>query len=309
MTLLVDVSAGGYDPVRGFVGAAGRAPVEAIRLPSGATATMQPDESDADRVDGDARSSDYPRAVTLADHAEHVVAEARELCAALGIDAVETDAIVRAARWHDLGKAHAVFQDTMRRGLRDMAPCNDVLLAKTENTHLRHTRPYFRHELASALAFLSHANWAREADLVAYLVAAHHGKVRMSLRALPAERAPDGEQANGRFARGIWERDMLPEVELGGGESFAGGPLTLSIMDLGEDDVTGASWTKRTRELLNRFGPFKLAWFEALLTTADWRASARERRPPDAASTPAELRPAPATADAGRQPSEASGDD
>lgn len=271
MTLLVDISAGGYEPARGFVGEASGALVEAI--PPRAS-----DEPDMDRQDGDDGSGDFARAITLADHTAHVVQEAAALCEALGVDAAERDAILHAARWHDLGKAHEVFQDTMRRGLREPVRHNGTLLAKTENARLRHARPYFRHELASALAFLAHANWAREADLVAYLAAAHHGKVRMSLRALPAEQPPKGKQANARFARGIWEGDELPAVDLGGSESYAGGPLTLSVMELGEDEVTGASWTERTRALLDQYGPFKLAWLEALLTIADWRASASERK-------------------------------
>ncbi|MFD2182979.1 CRISPR-associated endonuclease Cas3'' [Rhodoplanes azumiensis] len=279
MTLLVDVSAGGYEPARGFVGEASSVPVEPIRPTADETVTAEPDESDADQQDGDARSADFPRAVTLVDHTAHVVQAAVELCDALDVEAADRDAILRAARWHDLGKAHDVFQSTMRRGLRDKASHDGVLLAKTEDRHLRHARPYFRHELASALAFLSHVNWSCDADLVAYLVAAHHGKVRMSLRALPAERAPDGEKAGARFARGVWDGDTLPAVDLGGGEIFAGGPLTLSVMELGEDEITGASWTERTRALLDRHGPFRLAWLEALLTIADWRASAGERRP------------------------------
>jgi CRISPR-associated endonuclease/helicase Cas3 len=275
MTLLVDVLAGGYEPARGFVGAASSAPVEAIPPPAAA----EVNQTETDQLNSDNGSAGFARAVTLADHTAHVLHEAAELCKALGVDAAEHDAIMRAARWHDLGKAHEEFQKTMRRGVRDKARYNGVLLAKSENPHLRHERPYFRHELASALAFLAHANWARDADLVAYLTAAHHGKVRLSLRALPTEQPPQGKQANARFARGIWEGHELPAVDLGGGEVFAGGPLTLSVMELGEDPVTRASWTERTRALLDQYGPFKLAWLEALLTIADWRASAGERKP------------------------------
>ena len=103
-------------------------------------------------------------------------------------------------------------------------------LAKTVKRNLRHGRAYFRHELASALALLAQENWSRHADLVAYLVAAHHGKVRMNLRALPRERAPtESDRAGARFARGIWEGDELNPVDLGGGERWAGGRLTLSL--------------------------------------------------------------------------------
>jgi CRISPR-associated endonuclease/helicase Cas3 len=235
------------------------------------------DPTETDLEDGDDGSGDFARAVSLAEHTEHVVAEARALCKALGLSEAESGAILRAARWHDLGKAHPVFRETMRRGLNEPTLYDGVVLAKTEKQHLRHERAYFRHELASALAFLAHEKWKREADLVAYLVAAHHGKVRMSVRAVPAERPPDGGRAVARFARGVWEGDELPTVDLGEGETWAGGQLILSVMELGEDQVTGASWTERTRALLDRHGPFRLALLEALLTIADWRASARER--------------------------------
>ena len=65
---------------------------------------------------------------------------------------------------------------------------------------------------------------------------------------------------------------------LEGGERWEGGRLLLSIMELGWDDVSRESWTERTRELLARLGPFRLAWLETLLRLADWRASAKERK-------------------------------
>ena len=141
----------------------------------------------------------------------------------------------------------------------------------------RHKRAFFRHELASALAFLAQEEWSRRADLAAFLIAAHHGKVRMNLRALPKEAGPsEPERAAARFARGVWEGDELPPFDLGGNEVWKGGGLTLSVMELGWDEATKESWTERTRELLARFGPFELAWLETLLRVADWRASSKE---------------------------------
>ena len=220
--------------------------------------------------------SGIDRIVPLADHLRHVASEAESLCAALGADPAARAAVVRAAHWHDLGKAHEVFQDTMRRGLAGQPVEPGVLLAKTAGKP-RHDRPYFRHELASALAFLAHEGWSRDADLVAYLIAAHHGKVRLNLRALPREAAPNDDRAGARFARGVWEGDALPPFTLQGGERWEGGELLLSVMELGWDYVSRESWTERTRELLARFGPFRLAWLETLLRLADWRASAKER--------------------------------
>ena len=128
------------------------------------------------------------------------------------------------------------------------------------------------------MACLAHANWSRAADLTAYLIAAHHGKVRMNLRSLPVERRPAAHDRAGerRFARGVWEGDRLPTVDLGAGTIWPGGTLSLSIMELGEDARSGASWTERSRGLLSRWGPFRLAMLEAVLRIADWRASAIE---------------------------------
>ena len=280
LTLLATVTTGGYSSVAGFTGDPRDVPGP-VEDADGATAESvespgAPTGGEADGHDEDPWS-EIGVPVSLSAHLGHVAAEAEALCDALDVDADSRAAVDRAARWHDLGKAHQVFQNTMRRGLGDGESDSDVLLAKTVNRS-RHERSYFRHELASTLALLAHEEWSRDADLIAYLIAAHHGKVRMNLRALPNERPPsDGARADARFARGVWEGDELRSVELGGGDRWEGGRLTLSVMELGWDETTRESWTERTRDLLERFGPFRLAWMETLLRLADWRASAKER--------------------------------
>ncbi len=270
LVLLADRSAGGYRETAGFTGGPKDVP-DPVPGPRAAA----PDETDGHDEDSLSRIG---MPVPLADHLRHVAKEAESLCGALGVEDSARAPVNRAARWHDLGKAHEVFQETMRRGLdgRDVAP--DVLLAKTVKQS-RHGRAYFRHELASALAFLAHEGWARDADLTAYLIAAHHGKVRLNLRALPREAAPkDNSRAGARFARGVWEGDALPPFDLDGVERWEGGRLSLSIMELGWDETSRESWTERTRALLAGLGPFRLAWMETLLRVADWRASAKERK-------------------------------
>ncbi len=284
LVLLADTTAGGYRETAGFTGDPKDSPkpVVADRGPTESPLGPRDDEpgGESETYDADPRS-ETGAPVLLAAHLRHVEKEAKGLCDALRIDADTRAAVVRAARWHDLGKVHDVFQETMRRGLRD-GETVDGALAKTVKSNLRHGRAYFRHELASALALLAHEEWSRDTDLTAYLVAAHHGKVRMNLRALPRERAPtDADRAGARFARGVWEGDELNPVDLGGGERWPGGPITLSLMELGWDETTRESWTERTRDLLARFGPFRLAWMEALVRVADWRASAKERKGSD----------------------------
>lgn len=278
LMLLADRAAGGYSESTGFTGdpkdvpspvADPDNPAGQLGGVDGSTAPAETEGHDEDQL------SQIDKVVSLADHLQHVVAEADGLCAALDIDPELQASVTRAARWHDLGKAHDVFQTTMRRGLGDR-DVPGALLAKTVG-RVRHSRPYFRHELASALAFLAHEGWSRNADPIAYMIAAHHGKVRMNLRALPRERAPDSERAGAAFARGIWSGDELPQFDLDGGEHWPGGSLHLSIMELGWDETTHESWTERTRELLAQVGPFRLAWMETLLRVADWRASRKER--------------------------------
>lgn len=261
--VLVDSKVGGYDPMRGFdmVSTDPVFPVEAEGVA----------KTELDRF-GDDPDTLKNRVVGLPDHLRHVRDEARRLCDALKVPAAETQAVVTAALWHDLGKAHKVFK--ARCGLApDAAP-----LAKTPDYNWRMKCPpnrrYFRHELASALAWLQHGPQSETHDLVAYLIAAHHGKVRMGLRALPDERGAD--DADKRFARGVWDGDRLPAFSVDG-LSIPDATLALDVMELG-GGATGRSWAQRALELLERYGPFKLAFLEALVRIADWRASEAEQK-------------------------------
>ena len=111
---------------------------------------------------------------------------------------------------------------------------------------------------------------ADELDLLVYLVAAHHGKVRMSLRS-----SPDDEGAEGRQARGVRDDDEVPGCKI---PDAVTPTVTLSLdpMELGLSLRYGASWRERTQLLLERLGPFQLGYLEALLRAADRRASKEE---------------------------------
>lgn len=255
-TILLDSALGGYDPHVGFV-ADGTGPV--APLPPNADAMLESDASDPHSYIG--------RFITLAQHLEDTQAEAQQLVEQFSWD-WPSDAIVEAAFRHDWGKAIEPFQ-TALLGENPTEAMRAELWAKSPYPSRRTTdRPRLRHELASALAVLASGG----SDLVAYLVAAHHGKVRMSIRSLRDERPPgDGR----RFARGVWDGDILPEVHTSH-DTLPRLSLSLDVVEIGGGD-SGESWASRTDRLLReQFGPFRLAVLEAMVRIADWRATRKE---------------------------------
>lgn len=263
LVLMLDVKAGGYSERFGLMPSSTK-PVSPV-------ATTITDES-SEIYGGDGRSR-MACTIELSQHLGDVEDAAARLCKSLG-GIEESTEILRASRWHDVGKSHAVFQATMHDCPLSEVADKSPLLAKSPSRS-RHQRKHFRHELASMLAWLEHAGNENNADLVAYLIAAHHGKVRLSLRAVPDEKEPV-KPFGPRFARGVWEGDTLPEVEIPGRETVPASRLRLDLMELGEGAM-GPSWTARTQKLLDTYGPFRLAWLEALVRIADWRASGMEQ--------------------------------
>lgn len=284
MALMIRAAKGGYTPQSGLDPTSVDAVEPVPDAESGAVEAIDDEHRSLQRF-----------AVTLPRHLADVEREARALCDALVV--AQGAAVTHAARWHDVGKAHEAFDAMLR--LAHLQGCDaelgaghwaksgcDVdpttgLLRKTGRP--RYTtrvdgrevqRHHFRHELASALAWLAQREDEPDADLIAYLIAAHHGKVRMSLRALPNETEAPQQRL---FARGVWAGDVLPEVAFEDGETVPQTVLRLDLMQLGEGPQ-GPSWTTRTQRLLKSHGPFRLAWLESLVRIADWRATREEQR-------------------------------
>ena len=169
---------------------------------------------------------------------------------------------------HDLGKAHPTFQASLANANPDAPPpTTDIPWAKSPSHRpLRHDPPHFRHELVSALwlheASAGLLDGEPEPDLVVYLVAAHHGKVRVTIRGQPDEPpgitlgVQDGSRTIGFALNG----QLIP-------------PVTLSLRPTthGVDSLTSRAIALRDRADL---GPFRLAFCEALVRAADWQASA-----------------------------------
>lgn len=206
------------------------------------------------------------RAITLADHTGHVVFTAERLVADLPLDDDAKRLVAEAALWHDTGKAHSVFQDTMKR--QGCPP--DGVWAKSPKRGGRHERRGFRHEAASALCYI--ANEPKASDLVAYLIAAHHGKVRLSL-----ENTLLGTLGVMDMVAGLREGDILPEIELNG-RTIPQTELDLSVAGLGRPAPGKRSWTDMCLGVLERVGPFKLGYLEAVIRAADGLASADEEK-------------------------------
>ncbi len=289
MTLLFHAKVGGYDPHLGWTGELKNSPVSDLRPEAG----LLEDSMDSDDT--------AATPLTISQHLKDVGESAEQLTRNLLDDASEipSDAVIRAAWWHDVGKAHPAFQGALFV-MNDALDVNELWAKSGRRGYLRYQvssgklpadyvdevastdavltaaqyRPGFRHELASAIAWLQQYPCEENADLIAYLIAAHHGKVRLSIRSMPNEqRPPNTEQL---FARGIWEGDCLPAVKIGNVEQDVSEEVSLSLecMRLGNSN-SGFSWLSRSIALRDQYGPFRLAFLETLVRVADWRGSAK----------------------------------
>lgn len=214
---------------------------------------------------------------SIAEHTDQVYREMESILTAINLDGRLRESLLEGARWHDAGKTHRAFQALIKE--EEIKKCLNPPVGKAPKDAWKGRlnageceesgrRRYFRHELASGLLALTNGR----GDLVAYLAASHHGKVRASIRSMPDECIPPDKKR--RFARGVWEGDLIPKTDLGGGVTLPETIIDLSYMDLGMN-THGQSWSARILSLRDNptIGPFRLAYMEALMKASDERAS------------------------------------
>ncbi len=165
-------------------------------------------------AEGDRASVGYAQPVTLAQHLQDAAQWAGRLCDRLRLDAHRAS-IVDAARAHDLGKNCPWWQRAI--GVAGPPP-----LAKSGRSGFDHAvNAGYRHELGSLLDLLQQN--APPTDLVAHLVATHHGHGRPSFAVNAAGPATVGNRedvigaAARRFANlhqqfGAWQLAYLEAV-------------------------------------------------------------------------------------------------
>jgi CRISPR-associated endonuclease/helicase Cas3 len=153
--------------------------------------------------------------------------------------------LVECARWHDWGKAHEIWQQYANSSIFG------ELVAKSVSYGDFRMLNGYRHELASAIAAGQHG----ASFLAQYVIATHHGKVRESLEEI------DGT-LNRKAPRGVVLGSTLPSCVLGGQAM----PATSLNFDPDQ-------WKRSVRQLLKKFGAFRLWYLESLIRNADVEAS------------------------------------
>jgi CRISPR-associated endonuclease/helicase Cas3 len=278
LILLAHSSFGGYDEALGWTGTLAKGKQNGVSVVPGNTSSA-PFSNDSMGADpGALDPSPTPRWVPLQEHLRDVEEAVRGLSLSLGLPDEFISCLATAGAWHDVGKGHPAFQQKLRQSCPEHPPpADDECYAKSPAMRpvplYKQVRPYFRHELASALSWLAASASDQDSftrDLIAYLVMSHHGKIRLAIKALPQEkqRVENGELL--LSARGVYDGETLSPVTLPDGTVIAPQPLDLSIMQMGR-----GSWVERTLALRDhqKLGPFRLAFLELVLRAADWRAS------------------------------------
>lgn len=190
-------------------------------------------------ADGDgSKSSTKP--VLWQVHTDDVVKNATVIVERLPLPHEIKQAIILAAKWHDLGKRRSLFQ-------RILGNFNSQILLSKSGKKKGHIPEQYRHEFGSLLDVLHGGNGSpppkefadlseEMKDLVLHLIAAHHGRARPHF---PSDEAFDPER-----------------------DGHDAATLTIEA-------------PRRFARLQRKYGRWGLAYLESLLRAADYAASAR----------------------------------
>ncbi len=220
--------------------------------------------------------SESKNPVTLEEHTSHVSEEMKTILAKLKIiDKDIKDIMTTAARYHDIGKIHNVFQDTLKKGIIDNEIAKTKIWAKSQKMS-KHSIPGFRHEVVSALVYLKQPGITQDKklqNLVAYLIVSHHGKVRLSLRDVIKKKYEVKDQ---KYLLGInVNGETIPEFS-SDAVSVKATEIDVLLAKIGQNNTSEPSWVERALSLRDEYGPFRLGYLESLLRAADTLASQKE---------------------------------
>ena len=276
--LLVDKSAGLYDPQTGFDPKSDK-PVTVPEPDDVLSREYRLIDSavTADSSDADVGSIDHPRWLSLDQHLAETQAQASILVEDLPLESALKDDVVLSAYLHDLGKAHSTWQKALQA--TGEPPDRSIAWAKSPGkSRLVYEGGItsFRHELASVAmldAEMSHLlDGAHDRDLVRYLIAAHHGKIRVKVRDL------DGAATNTVFGIAAGGADVFPVLDTPTQQ------VSLTTDQFRTVNPDGQGWVEMTADLIERYGLCRLAFLEMLVRVADWRASSRQFQTPEGAA-------------------------
>ena len=297
MTILLPLAAGGYDADAGWTGDKADNRHSSRYQPQ----DEQPDEEQLSSLANGWRS--------IADHTAEVASELDELLRhllAAAANEQEGKALIAAVPWHDIGKNHPGWQQSVvsaleKAGISGKDACRPFAkFSLSESPHLRDAhgeprfsgrdlkreiiklrrsfRPGIAHEAASALAFRqteqARLGVSRDTDLASllaeYIIMSHHGRVRKVLRdEIP--RFPDSDKDT-NTVRGVANGSAIPSVTIDG-NNLGCESLSTDCRRMGRNPDGHESYTRAVLRLLDHYGPFRLAFFEAVFRAADIRAS------------------------------------
>lgn len=224
------------------------------------------EEPGSDGDTSDSGATGFGGWLELDQHLEETEAQAFSIVDTLALDMELRADIVLAARLHDIGKAHPLWQNALQK-TADVPESGKVWAKSPGRGRLAYGENVksFRHELASVAlldsAFATLLSPAYDRDLVRYLIAAHHGKVRVQVR---------DDSGDKSHVLGLSHGEVEVPSILGAESRSA----AIDVEPFQAFSDTTEVWADMVHRLLGIYGPFRLAYFEALVRIADWNASA-----------------------------------